>query len=58
MDMNLKTLVVETLWKVILSDNKTGQYENNLMRRLTGLLYLDPKIVGDIKERIKNNLKK
>ena len=28
-------------------------YEDNLMRRLTGLLYLDPKVVGDVKERIK-----
>ena len=49
MDMNLKTLVVETLWKVILSDNKTGQYENNLMRRICGLLYLPDKISGKIK---------
>ena len=32
-------------------------YENNLMRRLTGLLYLNPKIVGDLKEKVKNNLK-
>ena len=49
MDMNLKTLVVETLWKVILSDNKTGQYENNLMRRICGLLYLPDKVSGKIK---------
>ena len=30
-------------------------YETNLMRRLSGLLYLDPKVVGDIKEKIKSN---
>ena len=33
-------------------------YEDNLMRRLTGLLYLDKKMVGDIKEKIKKELKK
>ena len=30
-------------------------YEANLMRRLTGLLYLDQKEVGDIKEKIRKN---
>ena len=32
-------------------------YETNLMRRLSGLLYLDNKVVGDIKEKVKQNLK-
>ena len=53
-----KIKIVEELWKIIYSDNNPDIYENNLMRRLTGLLYLDPKIVGDIKEKIKNNLEK
>ena len=53
-----KIKIVEELWKIIYSDNNPDIYENNLMRRLTGLLYLDPKIVGDIKEKIKNNLVK
>jgi uncharacterized tellurite resistance protein B-like protein len=53
-----KIKIVEELWKIIYSDNNPDIYENNLMRRLTGLLYLDPKTVGDIKEKIKNNLKK
>ena len=53
-----KIKIVEELWKIIYSDNNPDIYENNLMRRLTGLIYLDPKVVGDIKERIKNNLKK
>tara|TARA_B100000965_G_scaffold294167_1_gene252129 strand:- start:792 stop:1220 length:429 start_codon:yes stop_codon:yes gene_type:complete len=58
LDKDSKIKIVEELWKIIYSDNNPDIYENNLMRRLTGLIYLDPKVVGDIKERIKNNLKK
>jgi len=48
-----KIKIVESLWKIIYSDNKSDIYESNLMRRLTGLLYLNSKVVGDIKEKIK-----
>ena len=50
-----KKIVIEALWKIIYSDENADMYETNLMRRLSGLLYLDPKIVGDIKEKIKLN---
>ena len=50
-----KILIVETLWRIILSDGKSDIYENNLMRRLAGLLYLDDKIVGEIKVKVLNN---
>ena len=49
-----KIILLEALWEIIYSDNNADLYENNLMRRLTGLLYLDNKVVGDIKEKIKN----
>ena len=49
-----KIKIVETLWGIIYSDNNADIYETNLMRRLAGLLYIDNKIMGDIKERIKN----
>jgi uncharacterized tellurite resistance protein B-like protein len=52
-DENSKKKIVESLWKIIYSDDESDIYETNLMRRLTGLLYLDKKIVGDIKEKIK-----
>jgi len=52
MDMKLKTTIVETLWKIILSDDKSGQYESNLMRRICGLLYLPDKFSGEIKLNI------
>ena len=52
-----KIIIVETLWKIILSDGKSDIYENNLMRRLAGLLYLDDKIVGETKVKVLNNKK-
>ena len=52
-----KKLIIEALWNIIYSDQNADMYETNLMRRLSGLLYLDNKVVGDIKEKIikKNN---
>ena len=49
-----KKIVIEALWNIIYSDKDADIYETNLMRRLSGLLYLDPKVVGDIKEKIKS----
>ena len=51
-----KKIVIEALWNIIYSDEDADIYETNLMRRLSGLLYLDPKIVGDIKEKIKSKI--
>ena len=51
-DEEMKLIIVESLWEIIYSDNESDMYEANLMRRLTGLLYLDPKDVGDIKQKI------
>ena len=48
-----KIKIVETLWKIIYSNKNADIYETNLMRRLAGLLYIDTKTMGDIKERIK-----
>ena len=57
-DQNFKIKIIESLWKIIYSDNTSDMYETNLMRRLSGLLYLDNKLVGDIKEKIKNDFYK
>ena len=57
MNEDSKIKIVEILWNIIYSDKSPDMYENSLMRRLTGLLYLDAKIVGDIKEKVINNLK-
>ena len=57
MDNDKKIKIVETLWRIIYSNKDADIYETNLMRRLAGLLYIDNKIMGDIKEKIKQNLK-
>ena len=49
-----KILLIEALWEIIYSDKNADMYETNLIRRLCGLLYLDKKLVGDIKEKVKN----
>ena len=48
-----KLIIIEALWDIIYSDEDADMYETNLMRRLSGLLYLDPKVVGDIKEKVR-----
>jgi len=52
-DNKFKIEIIETLWNIIYSNNEADIYESNLMRRLSGLLYIDNKIMGDIKDKIK-----
>ena len=52
-DEDNKIRIIETLWRIIFSNKVADMYETSLMRRLAGLLYIDSKIMGDIKERIK-----
>ena len=52
-----KKIIIEALWDIIYSDEDADMYETNLMRRLSGLLYLDPKVVGDIKEKVRQKKK-
>tara|TARA_Y100000996_G_scaffold40879_1_gene28311 strand:+ start:48 stop:470 length:423 start_codon:yes stop_codon:yes gene_type:complete len=49
MDMKIRILVLETLWEIVLSDEKSGIYESNLIRRICGLLYISDKISGEVK---------
>ena len=57
-DYKFKSKIIEALWRVIYSNNEEDMYESNLMRRLSGLLYLDKKSVVDIKEKVKKDLGK
>ena len=50
---NDKIKIIEALWSIIYSNKNADIYETNLMRRLAGLLYVDSKTMGDIKDRIK-----
>ena len=52
-DNKFKIEIIETLWNIIYSNNEADTYESNLMRRLSGLLYIDNKVMGDIKDKIK-----
>ena len=49
MDMKIRILVLETLLEIVLSDEKSGIYESNLIRRICGLLYISDKISGEVK---------
>jgi uncharacterized tellurite resistance protein B-like protein len=53
-----KIKIIKSLWKIIYSNNNADVYETNLMRRLAGLLYIDAKTMGDIKEKVKKESKK
>ena len=53
MDHENKIKIIETLWKIIYSNKEADIYETNLMRRLAGLLYIDNKTMGNIKDKIK-----
>jgi uncharacterized tellurite resistance protein B-like protein len=53
-----KIRIIESLWKIIYSDDNADIYETNLMRRLAGLLYIDSKTMGNLKEKVKREFKK
>ena len=53
-----KIKIIEILWRIIYSNNEADMFETNLMRRLAGLLYIDSKIMGDIKEKIRKEILK
>ena len=53
MDIDSKIKIIESLWRIIYSNNEADVYETSLMRRLAGLLYVDNITMGDIKNKIK-----
>ena len=57
LEQEKKIILIEALWSIIYSDEQADIYETNFMRRVTGLIYLDNKLVGDIKLKVKNQKK-
>ena len=57
MDLKIKTSILKTLWQIVLSDDKSGIFESNLIRRVCGLLYIPDKISGEIKLSLTNENK-
>ena len=53
---DIKSDIIEHLWKIIISDNNIDQYESNLMRRLAGLLYVSDLECGKAKNRVLKKL--
>ena len=50
----VKSDIIEHLWKIIISDNTIDQYESNLMRRVCGLIYFPDKMCAEIKLKLLN----
>ena len=57
LDETNKIKIIKSLWKIIYANKYADIYETNLMRRLSGLLYIDSKTMGDIKEQIKKKIR-
>ena len=57
-DNEFKVKITEALWSIIYSNKEVDMYESNLMRRLSGLFYLDNKVMGEIKEKVKKKFSK
>ena len=53
--LEVKTEIIENLWKIIISDQSVDMYESNLIRRICGLIYFPDKLSGDIKLKLLNN---
>ena len=47
--LEFRKKIIKILWKIILSDDKSDMYENTLMRRMAGLLYVPDKVIGEAK---------
>ena len=53
--LEIKTMIVKEMWKIIISDDKSDEYESNLMRRVCGLIYFPDKLSGEIKNQLKED---
>ena len=49
-----KLEIIEMLWKIVIADGKIDDYENALIRKISGLLYIDDFTVGEIKKKLTN----
>jgi len=51
-----KLVIMELVWKIVMADGIIDSYEENLVRRLSGLLYLQDKDIGNIKNTLTNDV--
>ena len=50
-DEDKKLLLIEALWEIVLSDGEIHDFESNLIRRLSGLLYISDIDSGNARKR-------
>ena len=53
--IEVKSDIIEHLWKIIISDKSIDQYESNLMRRICGLIHFPDKMCAEIKLKLINS---
>ena len=53
--IEFKKKIIKELWKLLISDKNIDQYEANLMRRISGLIYIDDKTTGELKLQVLEN---
>ena len=47
--------IIEIVWKIVYSDGTSDTYESNLIRRICGLLYINDKHNGIIRQKVQKN---
>ena len=55
--MESRLKIIEIIWKIVYSDDISGNYETNLVRRICGLLYISDKDNGIIRAKVQNSQK-
>jgi uncharacterized tellurite resistance protein B-like protein len=51
-----RTRIIEMLWGVVLADGEADDYETNLMRRISGLLYVSDRDSGEARKQVQERL--
>lgn len=53
-----KLALIEQLWEVVLSDGDRDPFEDTLMRRICGLIYVDDRVSGEARQRVEARIAK
>lgn len=52
LEIDERTAIIEMLWEVAYADGEVHDYEANLVRRLSGLLYVSDRDSGEARKRV------
>ena len=56
LDYKKKLEIVEMMLKIIYSDRQLCNFEDRLIRKVSGLIYIENKDLGEIKLKVKNDI--